>query len=56
MEVIYQGRVATDGSTRITCTSTSLLINVMIINGLNLALFNLGLFLINQIFKYQVTK
>jgi hypothetical protein len=32
MEVIYQGHVATDGSTKITCTTTSLVINEIIIN------------------------
>ena len=35
MNIVYQGRVATDGSTRITCTGTSLLINVIIINNLD---------------------
>lgn len=34
MNVVYQGKVALDGSTRITCTGTSLLINVIIINNL----------------------
>jgi hypothetical protein len=32
MEVIFQGHVATDGSTRITCTTTSLVVNEIIIN------------------------
>jgi hypothetical protein len=35
MNVVYQGKVALDGSTRITCTGTSLLINVIIINNLD---------------------
>jgi hypothetical protein len=32
MEVIYQGNVATDGSTKITCTTTSMTIDSIIIN------------------------
>jgi hypothetical protein len=35
MEVIYQGHVATDGSTKIVCTTTSLTINTIIINNLD---------------------
>lgn len=35
MEVIHQGRVETDGSTRITCTTTSLTINSIVINNLD---------------------
>lgn len=35
MEVIYQGNVATDGSTKITCTTTSLTITNIIINNLD---------------------
>jgi hypothetical protein len=35
MEVIFQGHVATDGSTKITCTTTSLVINSIIINNLD---------------------
>jgi hypothetical protein len=35
MEIVYQGNVATDGSTRITCTTTSLTINSIIINNLD---------------------
>jgi hypothetical protein len=35
MEVIYQGRVETDGSTRITCTTTSLTITSIVINNLD---------------------
>ena len=34
MEVIYQGDVATDGSTRILCTTTSLTITNIVINNL----------------------
>lgn len=46
MEVIYQGNVALDGSTRINCTTTSMVINNIIIN--NLAsnyVFNLNRFM-----------
>jgi len=32
MEIIYQGHVAIDGSTRITCTTTSLTISSIVIN------------------------
>lgn len=32
MEIIYQGDVATDGSTRIDCTTTSMVIDNIIIN------------------------
>jgi hypothetical protein len=32
MEVIYQGNVATDGSTQIVCTATSMVVNEIIIN------------------------
>lgn len=32
MNVIFQGHVAIDGSTKITCTTDSLIINTMIIN------------------------
>lgn len=35
MEIIYQGHVATDDSTIIKCTTTSLVINIMIINNLS---------------------
>lgn len=35
MEVIYQGRVETDGSTKITCTTTSLNITNIVINNLD---------------------
>jgi hypothetical protein len=35
MEVIYQGRVETDGSTKITCTTSSLTINTIVINNLD---------------------
>lgn len=35
MEVIYQGRVETDGSTKITCTTTSLTITNIVINNLD---------------------
>ena len=43
MTVIFQGHVATDGSTKIICTSTSLVINSIIINNLDDAyVFNLN--------------
>jgi hypothetical protein len=46
MEVIYQGRVETDGSTRITCTTTSLNITNIIINNLTSNyVFNLNRFM-----------
>lgn len=35
MNVVYQGKIALDGSTKITCTSTSLLINLIVINNLD---------------------
>jgi hypothetical protein len=35
MEVIYQGNVATDGSTKITCTTTSMTIKELIINNID---------------------
>lgn len=35
MDVIYQGRVETDGSTKITCTTTSLTITNIVINNLD---------------------
>jgi len=35
MEIIYQGHVATDGSTKIVCTTDSLVINSIIINNLD---------------------
>ena len=45
MEVIYQGNVALDCSTRITCTTTSLTINTIIINNLGSNyVFNLNRF------------
>lgn len=34
MNIIYQGHVATDDSTKIVCTTDSLVINIMIINNL----------------------
>jgi hypothetical protein len=34
MEIVYQGKIALDGSTRITCTTTSLTITTIIINNL----------------------
>jgi hypothetical protein len=47
MTVIFQGHVATDGSTKIICTSTSLVINSIIINNLDSAyVFNLNRFMI----------
>ena len=45
MEVIYQGRVETDGSTKITCTTSSLTINTIVINNLDSNyIFNLNRF------------
>lgn len=35
MEVVYQGHVAIDGSTKITCTTTSLTITSIVINNLD---------------------
>lgn len=35
MEVVYQGHIATDGSTKINCTTTSLTISAIIINNLD---------------------
>jgi hypothetical protein len=35
MEIIYQGRVATDGSTKIICSSETLVINSIIINNID---------------------
>ena len=46
MEVIYQGNVATDCSTKITCTTTSLTITNIIINNLDSNyVFNLNRFM-----------
>lgn len=46
MEVIYQGNVAIDCSTRITCTTTSLTITNIIINNLDSNyVFNLNRFM-----------
>ena len=45
MNVVYQGRVETDGSTKIICTNTSLTINTIIINNLDSNyVFNLNRF------------
>lgn len=45
MDVVYQGRVETDGSTKIVCTTTSLTINTIIINNLGSNyIFNLNRF------------
>jgi hypothetical protein len=35
MNIIYQGKIALDGSTKITCTTTSLTIDTIIINNLD---------------------
>jgi hypothetical protein len=35
MEIIHQGRVETDGSTKIICTTSSLTINTIVINNLD---------------------
>jgi hypothetical protein len=46
MNVVFQGHVATDGSTKIVCTNTSLVINSIIINNLDAAYtFNLSRFM-----------
>jgi hypothetical protein len=46
MNVIFQGHVATDGSTKITCTTNSLVINSIIINNLGANyIFNLNRFM-----------
>ena len=46
MDVIFQGHVATDGSTKITCTTTSLTITNIIINNLDSNyVFNLNRFM-----------
>ena len=60
MEVIYQGHVATDGSTKITCTTTSLVINSIIINNLDTAyVFNLNRYMtgpgIHEVPIYEFT-
>lgn len=60
MEVIYQGHVATDGSTKITCTTTSLVINSIIINNIdNNYVFNLNRYMtgpgIHEIPIYEFT-
>jgi hypothetical protein len=46
MNIIFQGNVATDGSTKITCTTTSLVIDSIIINNLDANYtFNLNRFM-----------
>jgi hypothetical protein len=46
MNIIFQGNVATDGSTKITCTTTSLIIDSIIINNLDANYtFNLSRFM-----------
>lgn len=60
MEVIYQGHVATDGSTKITCTTTSLVINSIIINNIdNNYVFNLNRYMtgpgIHEVPIYEFT-
>ena len=60
MTVIFQGHVATDGSTKITCTTTSLVINSIIINNLNDAyVFNLNRYMtgpgIHEVPIYEFT-
>jgi len=60
MEVIFQGHVATDGSTKITCTTTSLVINSIIINNLDANyVFNLNRFMtgpgIHEVPIYEFT-
>jgi hypothetical protein len=47
MNIIFQGNVATDGSTKITCTTTSLVIDSIIINNLDSSYtFNLNRFMV----------
>ena len=60
MEVVYQGHIATDGSTKITCTTTSLVINSIIINNIdNNYVFNLNRYMtgpgIHEIPIYEFT-
>jgi hypothetical protein len=60
MNVIFQGHVATDGSTKITCTTTSLVINSIIINNLDDAyVFNLNRYMtgpgIHEVPIYEFT-
>ena len=60
MTVIFQGHVATDGSTKITCTTTSLVINSIIINNLDTAyVFNLNRYMtgpgIHEVPIYEFT-
>ena len=46
MNIIFQGNVATDGSTKITCTTNSLVINSILINNLDANYtFNLSRFM-----------
>jgi hypothetical protein len=47
MNIVYQGKIALDGSTRITCTTTSLTITTIIINNLDSNyLFNFNRFMV----------
>jgi len=60
MEIIFQGHVATDGSTKITCTTTSLVINSIIINNLDTNyVFNLNRYMtgpgIHEVPIYEFT-
>ena len=60
MNVIFQGHVATDGSTKITCTTTFLVINSIIINNLdNAYVFNLNRYMtgpgIHEVPIYEFT-
>jgi hypothetical protein len=46
MNIVFQGHVRTDGGTKITCTTNSLVINSIIVNNLNAAYtFNLNRFM-----------
>lgn len=45
MDIIYKGSVATDGSTKIACTTTSLVIDTIIINNFDSAyVFTMNIF------------
>jgi len=60
MNIIFQGHVATDGSTKIVCTTTSLVINSIIINNLDANyVFNLNRYMtgpgIHEVPIYEFT-
>jgi hypothetical protein len=35
MNIVYQGKIALDGSTKITCTTTSMVVSLIIINNIS---------------------